>query len=93
MARALRRPILPALWVLGCRSCSFAPWLNVPAAKIADNQYIGMSCDALRAENDRLLQKAVDLRPPSGIALSRYRGVCRNVAAYASDRNFPAGPP
>jgi hypothetical protein len=63
MARALRRPILPALWVLGCCGCSFAPWLNVPAAKIADNQYIGMSCDELRAENDRLLQEAVDLRP------------------------------
>jgi hypothetical protein len=40
MASALRCPTLPALLVLGCCGCSFAPWLNVPAAKVADNQYI-----------------------------------------------------
>jgi hypothetical protein len=63
MARALRCPILPALLVLGCCGCSFAPWLSVPPPKVADDQYTGMSCDELRAENDRLLQEAVDLRP------------------------------
>jgi hypothetical protein len=54
---------LPALLVLGCCGCSFAPWLSVPPAKVTNDQYIGMSCDELRAENDRLLEEAVDLRP------------------------------
>jgi len=63
MARALRCPILPALLVLGCCGCSFAPWLSMPPAKVADDQYVGMSCDELRSENDRLLAEAVDLRP------------------------------
>ena len=31
--------------------------------KIADDQYAGMSCEELRAEDERLLQEAVDLRP------------------------------
>jgi hypothetical protein len=63
MARVLRLPLLPAFFVVGCCGCSFAPWLSVPHAKIADDQYTGMSCDELRAENDRLLTEAVDLRP------------------------------
>lgn len=32
-------------------------------AKIPNDQYAGMSCEELRAENDRLLTEAVDLRP------------------------------
>jgi hypothetical protein len=63
MAIALRFPILPAFFVVGCCGCSFAPWLSVPHAKVADDQYTGMSCDELRAENDRLLAEGVDLRP------------------------------
>ena len=61
-AVALRFPALPAFLVAGCCGCSFAPWLSVPA-KVADDQYTGMSCDELRAENDRLLAEGVDLRP------------------------------
>jgi len=52
--------MLAASWLGGC---AFAPWLSVPHAKIADDQYTGMSCEELRAENDRLLAEGVDLRP------------------------------
>ena len=52
--------MLAASWLGGY---AFAPWLSVPHAKIADDQYTGMSCEELRAESDRLLAEGVDLRP------------------------------
>ena len=54
-----------ALLVLACcaSACSMWPWQTVPAVAVPNDQYVGMSCEELRAENDRLLQEAVDLRP------------------------------
>jgi hypothetical protein len=43
--------------------CSLWPWQQVSAATVPNDQYIGMSCEDLRAENGRLLAEAVDLRP------------------------------
>jgi hypothetical protein len=62
MLNWLRHLTLPAL-ACCVSACSFAPWLSVPPTKIADDQYAGMSCEELRAEDERLLQEAVDLRP------------------------------
>ncbi len=39
------------------------PWQTVTPASVANDQYVGMSCEELIAENDRLLVEAVDLRP------------------------------
>jgi len=43
--------------------CSLWPWQSVPAANISNDQYVGMSCEELRTESDRLLAEAIDLRP------------------------------
>ena len=53
------------LVILACATsgCSLWPWQSITPISIPNDQYVGMSCDDLRAENDRLLQEAVDLRP------------------------------
>ena len=43
--------------------CSLWPWQSIAPASVANDQYVGMTCEELRAENDRLLAEAVDLRP------------------------------
>jgi hypothetical protein len=56
------RFVLPMLAC--CTSgCSVWPWQSVTPASVSNDQYVGMSCEELRAENDRLLEEAVDLRP------------------------------
>ena len=42
MAKALRFPVLPASFLVGCCGCSFAPWLSVPPTKVTD-QYAGVT--------------------------------------------------
>jgi hypothetical protein len=61
-AGALRRFVLP---MLACcvSGCSMWPWQIVPPASVPNDQFVGMSCEELRTENDRLLAEAVDLRP------------------------------
>jgi hypothetical protein len=39
------------------------PWQSVTPASVPNDQYLGLNCEELRAENDRLLEEAVDLRP------------------------------
>ena len=48
---------------LGVSGCSLWPWQSVPAAAVSNDLYVGMSCEELRNENDRLLAEAIDLRP------------------------------
>ena len=60
------RPLHAAIalaFAFGVSGCSLWPWQTVPAANVSNDQYIGMSCEELRSENDRLLAEAIDLRP------------------------------
>jgi len=61
-SRRLHAPIALA-FAFGVSGCSLWPWQSVPAASVSNDQYIGMSCEELRSENDRLLAEAIDLRP------------------------------
>ncbi len=59
-----RSRLAGALMAASCAGgCSMWPWQTVAPASVANDQYLGMSCEELRAENDRLLEEAVDLRP------------------------------
>ena len=60
-----RRGHLLPLFLCACcaNGCSLLPWQTVPPTNVTDAQYIGMSCEELRAESDRLLAEAVDVRP------------------------------
>ncbi|HUJ38585.1 MAG TPA: hypothetical protein VLW88_13010 [Hyphomicrobium sp.] len=66
MREAARRQghFAPIIVCACCASgCSLWPWQSVSPAAVPDAQYVTMSCEELRGENDRLLQEAVDLRP------------------------------
>jgi hypothetical protein len=56
---------IPVALVLafGVSGCSLWPWQSVTAANISSDQYVGMTCQELRIESDRLLAEAIDLRP------------------------------
>jgi hypothetical protein len=62
LTRSLRAPLVLML-ALSASGCSLWPWQSVPAAAVSNDQYVGMSCEELRNENDRLLAEAIDLRP------------------------------
>ena len=55
--------VIALAYAFGVSGCSLWPWQTVPAASVSNDQYIGMSCEELRSENDRLLAEAIDLRP------------------------------
>ena len=61
----LHWPRHSSLLILTCATsgCSLWPWQSIEPISIPNDQYVGMSCEELRVENDRLLQEAVDLRP------------------------------
>jgi hypothetical protein len=61
--RFVRLLRLVPMLALGAGGCSLWPWQSIPAANVSNDQYVGMSCEELRAENDRLLAEAIDLRP------------------------------
>jgi len=65
MREASRRSRIAGALMSACcvSGCSMWPWQSVTPASVPNDQYLGLSCEELRAENDRLLEEAVDLRP------------------------------
>jgi hypothetical protein len=57
--------LISVLGILACGPSGCASWSapNVPVAIIAPEQYLGMNCEALRREKQRISTRQTDLAP------------------------------